>query len=57
MMLLKLNLELSIGKHFDVQISDRGCELSQIFNDRAIQDIIATIILSLKLATELFEKF
>ena len=57
MMLLKLNLELSIGKHFDVEISDRGCELSQIFNDRAIQDLIATIILSLKLATELFEKF
>ena len=55
-MLLKLNLELSIGKNFDVQFSDRVCELSRISNDRAKQDIIATIILILKLAKELFEK-
>ena len=56
MMLLKLNLELSKDKHFDVHFSGRVCELSQIFIDRAIQDIIATKICSLKIAKELFEK-
>ena len=55
-MLLKFNLELSIGKHLEVQFSARMWELSQIFFDWAIQDIIATIILSLKLAEDLFEK-
>ena len=53
---LEMNSELSKGKHFEVQFSVRIREYSQFFNNRAIQDIIATIILSLKLAKELFEQ-
>ena len=51
-MLLKLNLELSIGKYFEVQLS----AVSQTYINRAIQGIIATIIFILKIAKELFEK-
>ena len=56
-MLLKSNFELSISMHFEVQFSVRLCELSQILIDRAIQDIKARMIPSLKLAKELFGNF
>ena len=52
--LMKLNLEISIGEHVEVHFSARVWELSHNFD--TIQDKIKTIILSLKLAKELFEK-
>ena len=48
--LMKLNLEISIGEHVELHFSARVWELSHNF------DTIKTIILSLKLAKELFEK-
>ena len=55
-MLLKLDFEISMVSQFEVQFSVRVWELSQDFVDRAIQDMIATIILRLKQTKELFKR-